>query len=147
VDIDAETGELEFVNYTIQDDLGYAMNPLLMEGQILGGAVQGLGQCLFEHAVYDKDTGQLMTGSFMDYTMPRAGNTPRFNYAYTEVPTPHNALGIKGAGEAGTIGATPAVANAVIDALSPFGVTAIDMPMAALKIWQAIEAAKSKTAA
>jgi len=147
VDVDAETGELEFVNYTIQDDLGYAMNPLLMEGQIFGGAVQGLGQCLFEHAVYDKETGQLMTGSFMDYTMPRAGNTPRFNYAYTEVPTPNNTLGIKGAGEAGTIGATPSVANAVIDALSAVGVTHIDMPMTGLKIWQAIQSAQSKSAA
>jgi carbon-monoxide dehydrogenase large subunit len=147
IEIDEDTGELAFVNYTIQDDLGYAMNPLLMMGQIFGGAVQGLGQCLFEHAVYDKDTGQLMTGSFMDYTMPRADNTPRFNYAYTEVPTPNNALGIKGAGEAGTIGATPAVANAVIDALWPLGVHHIDMPMSALKIWQAMQAAKAKRAA
>jgi len=147
VEIDPETGELQFVNYTIEDDLGYAMNPLLMEGQILGGAVQGLGQCLFEHAVYDPESGQLMTGSFMDYTMPRADTTPRFNYAYTEVPTPNNALGIKGAGEAGTIGATPAVANAVIDALAPLGVTHIDMPMTALKIWQAIQSAAAKQAA
>ncbi|MBL8644460.1 MAG: xanthine dehydrogenase family protein molybdopterin-binding subunit [Rhodospirillaceae bacterium] len=147
IEIDEDTGVLEFVNYTIQDDLGYAMNPLLMEGQILGGAVQGLGQCLFEHAVYDQDSGQLMTGSFMDYTMPRADNTPRFHFAYTEVPSPHNALGIKGAGEAGTIGATPAVANAVIDALTPLGITHIDMPMTSLKIWQAIQAAKAAKAA
>jgi carbon-monoxide dehydrogenase large subunit len=123
------------------------MNPPLMMGQIFGGAVQGLGQCLFEHAVYDKDSAQLITGSFMDYTMPRADNTPRFDYAYTEVPTPNNALGIKGAGEAGTIGATPAVANAVIDALAPLGVTHIDMPMTGLKIWQAIQSAKAKKAA
>ncbi|MBL8630291.1 MAG: molybdopterin-dependent oxidoreductase, partial [Rhodospirillaceae bacterium] len=142
IEIDEDTGTLEFLNYTIQDDLGYAMNPLLMEGQILGGAVQGLGQCLFEHAVYDQSSGQLMTGSFMDYTMPRADNTPRFHFAYTEVPSPHNALGIKGAGEAGTIGATPAVANAVIDALSALGVTHIDMPMTSLKIWEAIQSAK-----
>lgn len=147
IDIDEETGVLDFVNYTIQDDLGYAMNPLLMEGQIFGGAVQGLGQCLFEHTVYDQDSGQLMTGSFMDYTMPRADNTPRFNFAYTEVPSPHNVLGIKGAGEAGTIGATPAVANAVIDALAPLGITQIDMPMSPLKIWQAIDAAKKAKAA
>jgi carbon-monoxide dehydrogenase large subunit len=142
VEIDEETGELEFVNYTIEDDLGYAMNPLLMEGQILGGAVQGLGQCLFEHAVYDTDSGQLMTGSFMDYCMPRADNTPRFHFAYTEVPSPHNALGIKGAGEAGTIGATPAVANAVLDALAPLGVKHLDMPMTPLKIWEAIQSAR-----
>jgi carbon-monoxide dehydrogenase large subunit len=147
LEVDEETGEIEFVNYTIQDDLGYALNPLLMEGQILGGAVQGLGQCLFEHAVYDKDSAQLMTGSFMDYTMPRADSTPAFKFAYTEVPTPNNALGIKGAGEAGTIGATPAVANAVIDALWPAGVRGLDMPMTPLKIWQAIQAAKAKRAA
>jgi carbon-monoxide dehydrogenase large subunit len=143
IEIDEDTGELEFLNYTIQDDLGYAMNPLLMEGQIFGGAVQGLGQALFEHAVYDQSSGQLMTGSFMDYTMPRADNTPRFNFAYTEVPTPHNALGIKGAGEAGTIGATPAVANAVIDALAAVGVTHVDMPMTPVKIWEAIRDAKA----
>lgn len=147
IEIDEDTGVLEFKRYTIQDDLGYAMNPLLMEGQIFGGAVQGLGQCLFEHMVYDLDSGQMMTGSFMDYTMPRADNTPRFDYAYTEVPSPHNVLGMKGAGEAGTIGATPAVANAVIDALAPLGVTHIDMPMTALKIWEAIQSAKSAKAA
>ncbi|MDX2145541.1 MAG: xanthine dehydrogenase family protein molybdopterin-binding subunit [Rhodospirillaceae bacterium] len=147
LEVDEDTGEIEFVNYTIQDDLGYALNPLMMEGQILGGAVQGLGQCLFEHAVYDRDTAQLVTGSFMDYTMPRADSTPRFKFAYTEVPTPNNALGIKGAGEAGTIGATPCVANAVIDALWPVGVRALDMPMSPLKIWQAIQAAKAKRAA
>jgi carbon-monoxide dehydrogenase large subunit len=147
LEVDEDTGEIAFVGYTIQDDLGYALNPPMMESQILGGAVQGLGQCLFEHAVYDKETAQLMTGSFMDYTMPRADSTPRFDFAYTEVPTPNNALGIKGAGEAGTIGATPAVANAVIDALWPVGVRGLDMPMSPLKIWQAIQAAKAKQAA
>jgi len=143
VDVDEATGALHFVNYTIQDDLGYALNPLLMEGQIVGGAVQGLGQALHEEAVYD-DAGQLVTGSFMDYTMPRADSTPSFNFAYTEVPTPRNALGIKGAGEAGTIGATPAVANAVLDALAPLGITHLDMPMTPLKIWQAIQSAQTK---
>ncbi|MCB2106555.1 MAG: xanthine dehydrogenase family protein molybdopterin-binding subunit [Rhodobacteraceae bacterium] len=146
LEIDEDTGEIAFVNYTIQDDLGNAMNPLLMEGQILGGAVQGLGQCLHELAEYDA-SGQLTTGSFMDYTMPRADSTPRFDFAYTEVPTPNNVLGIKGAGEAGTIGATPAVANAVIDALAPLGVSHLDMPMTPLKIWQAIDGAKSGKAA
>lgn len=147
LEIDPETGTIEFVGYTIQDDLGNAMNPLLMEGQILGGAVQGLGQCLYELADYDRESGQLTTGSFMDYTMPRADTTPRFAFAYTEVPTPNNVLGIKGAGEAGTIGATPAVANAVLDALAPVGVTHIDMPMTPVKIWQAIEQAKQRQAA
>ena len=146
VDIDEATGTIAFVNYTIQDDLGYAMNPLLMTGQIIGGAVQGLGQALYEQTVYDA-AGQLVTGSFMDYTMPRADSSPAFSFAYTEVPTPRNALGIKGAGEAGTIGATPAVANAVLDALAPLGITHLDMPLTPLKIWQAIQSAKARTAA
>jgi len=145
IDIDEQTGTIAFVNYTIQDDLGYAMNPLLMEGQIIGGAVQGLGQALFEEAVYDS-AGQLVTGSFMDYTMPRTDSTPKFDFAYTEVPSPRNMLGIKGAGEAGTIGATPAVANAVMNALSPIGVTEMNMPFTPLKVWQAIRSA-SKNAA
>jgi carbon-monoxide dehydrogenase large subunit len=145
IDIDEATGTIHFVDYTIQDDLGYAMNPLLMEGQIYGGAVQGVGQALYEEAVYDDD-GQLVTGSFMDYTMPRADNSPAFDFAYTEVPTPRNALGIKGAGEAGTIGATPAAVNAVLDALAPLGITHLDMPLTPLKIWQAIQSAKIKAA-
>lgn len=145
IDIDEATGVIHWVKYTIQDDLGYALNPLLMEGQIVGGAVQGLGQALFEEAVYD-ETGQLTTGSFMDYCMPRADSTPAFDFAYTEVPTPRNALGIKGAGEAGTIGATPAVVNAVLDALAPLGITHLDMPLTPLKVWQAIQAAKVRAA-
>ena len=145
IDIDEATGTIHFVDYTIQDDLGYAMNPLLMEGQIYGGAVQGVGQALYEQAVYDDD-GQLVTGSFMDYCMPRADSSPAFDFAYTEVPTPRNALGIKGAGEAGTIGATPAAVNAVLDALSPLGITHLDMPLTPLKIWQAIQSAKTKAA-
>ncbi len=145
VDVDPETGTIEFVRYTIQDDLGVAINPLTMTGQIYGGAVQGIGQALFEESVYD-DNGQLLTGSFMDYCMPRADNTPSFDFAYTEVPTPRNSLGAKGAGEAGTIGATPAAVNAVIDALSPLGITHLDMPLTPLKVWQAIQAAKTKAA-
>ncbi len=141
LDVDEDTGVISFVNYTIQDDLGRALNPLLMEGQIVGGAVQGLGQALYEEAVYD-ETGQLLTGSFMDYCMPRADSTPPFNFAYTEVPTDRNALGLKGAGEAGTIGATPAVVNAVLDALAPLGITHLDMPLTPLKIWEALAAAK-----
>ncbi|MBD24033.1 MAG: carbon monoxide dehydrogenase [Candidatus Marinimicrobia bacterium] len=142
VDVDESTGVISFVNYTIQDDLGNAMNPLLMEGQIIGGAIQGLGQALFEEAVYD-EAGQLITGSFMDYTMPRADNSPSIDFNYTEVPTTRNALGIKGAGEAGTIGATPAVANAVADALSIINADHIDMPFTPLKVWQAIQSAKN----
>ena len=147
VEIDEETGSTTIVNYTVQDDLGYAMNPLLMEGQIVGGAVQGIGQALFEDAVYDSE-GQLVTGSFMDYAMPRANTSPAFDFAYTEVPSPRNTLGIKGAGEAGTIGATPAVANAVIDALTAIGVRDhIDMPFTPLKVWRAIQQAKEHQAA
>jgi len=143
LDVDEDTGAISFVNYTIQDDLGRALNPLLMEGQIVGGAVQGLGQALYEEAVYD-ETGQLLTGSFMDYCMPRADSTPSFSFAYTEVPTDRNALGLKGAGEAGTIGATPAVVNAVLDALAPLGITHLDMPLTPLKVWEAIAAAKAR---
>jgi carbon-monoxide dehydrogenase large subunit len=142
LDVDEATGVISFVNYTIQDDLGRALNPLLMEGQIVGGAVQGLGQALYEEAIYD-ETGQLLTGSFMDYCMPRADSTPPFSFAYTEVLTDRNALGLKGAGEAGTIGATPAVVNAVLDALAPLGITHLDMPLTPLKVWEAINAAKT----
>ena len=145
IDIEEDTGVLHFVNYTIQDDLGHTMNPLLATGQIVGGAAQGIGQALYEAAVYD-DSGQLVTGSFMDYCMPRADSIPAFDFAYTEVPSPSNALGIKGAGEAGTIGATPAAVNAVLDALAPLGITHLDMPLTPLKIWQAIHAAQTQAA-
>lgn len=145
VEVDKATGVTTCVAYTVHDDLGRAMNPLLMEGQIVGGAVQGLGQALFEEAVYD-ETGQLLTGSFMDYTMPRADTTPAFRFGYTEVPTDRNALGLKGAGEAGTIGATPAVVNAVLDALAPLGIAHLDMPLTPLKVWEAIATAQQHAA-
>ena len=145
VEVDEATGATEFLRYTIQDDAGLAMNPLLLAGQIIGGAVQGVGQALHEEAVYNED-GQLLTGSFNDYCMPRADTSPNFDFAYTEVPTPRNELGVKGAGEAGTIGATPAVVNAVLDALHPLGVTHLDMPLTPLKVWQAIQGAKSEAA-
>jgi len=145
VEVDEATGVTQIVRYTIQDDLGMAVNPLLMAGQIYGGAVQGIGQALLEEAVYDVD-GQLTTASFNDYSMPRADSMPTFDFAYTEVPTPNNALGAKGAGEAGTIGATPAVANAVIDALRTIGVAQLEMPYTPLKVWQAIQGAKAKAA-
>lgn len=145
IEIDQATGEIEFINYVIEDDIGVILNPLMLEGQILGGAGQGLGQALYEESVYD-ESGQLVNGSFMDYIMPRADNVPAFDFHYTEVPSPSNRLGAKGAGEAGTIGSTPAVANAVIDALSPLGVSDIEMPMTPLKIWQAIQRASTKAA-
>ncbi|MBT4741409.1 MAG: xanthine dehydrogenase family protein molybdopterin-binding subunit [Rhodospirillaceae bacterium] len=145
IEIDQDTGEIEFINYVIEDDIGCILNPLMLEGQILGGAGQGIGQALYEETVYD-ETGQLVNGSFMDYIMPRADNIPPFDFHYTEVPSPSNRLGAKGAGEAGTIGSTPAVANAVIDALAPLGVSDIEMPMTPLKIWQAIQRASTKAA-
>lgn len=136
VEIDPETGQVDIVNYTIEDDVGTVINPLILEGQIVGGVAQGLGQALAEHAVYDRDSGQLMTASFIDYTMPRADWVPDVRFRYTEIPSPRNPLGVKGAGEAGTIGAAPALVNAVLDALSARGVTHIDMPVTPLKVWE-----------
>lgn len=145
VDVEEATGRVHIVRYTIHDDVGVVLNPTLMTAQIVGGAVQGVGQALYEHTVYD-DEGQLVTGSFMDYGMPRADAMPAFDFAYTEVPSPHNVMGIKGAGEAGTIGATPATVNAVLDALAPLGISHLDMPLTPAKIWQAIRAARTEAA-
>ena len=141
IEIDPETGVISFINYIIEDDIGRILNPLMLEGQILGGAGQGIGQALYEEAVYDNN-GQLVNGSFMDYIMPRADNLPSFNFNYTEVSSPSNKLGVKGAGEAGTIGATPAVANAVINALNSINAKPIDMPMTPIKIWKSIKEAR-----
>jgi carbon-monoxide dehydrogenase large subunit len=116
------------------DDCGKVINPLLVDGQVQGGITQGLGQALYEGVVYDEN-GQLMTGSLMDYAVPRAADLPRLQLARTETPTPVNPLGVKGIGEAGTIGSTPAVVNAVVDALAPFGVIHMDMPLTPQKIW------------
>ncbi len=135
VEVDPKTGGVEIKKYVAVDDCGKVINPLLVDGQIQGGIVQGLGQALFEEVVYDEN-GQLLTGSLMDYALPRAGDLPRLDLARTETPTPVNPLGVKGVGEAGTIGSTPAIVNAVVDALSPFGVTHIDMPLKPEKIWQ-----------
>ena len=141
IEIDPETGVISFINYIIEDDIGRILNPLMLEGQILGGAGQGIGQALYEEAIYDNN-GQLVNGSFMDYIMPRADNLPSFNFNYTEVSSPSNKLGVKGAGEAGTIGATPAVANAVINALNSINAKPIDMPMTPIKIWKSIKEAR-----
>lgn len=134
VEVEPETGKVTIKKYIAVDDCGKVINPLLVDGQVQGGIVQGLGQALFEEVIYDEN-GQLLTGSLMDYALPRAADLPRFKLARTETPTPVNPLGIKGIGEAGTIGSTPAVVNAVVDALAPFGVTHIDMPITAQKIW------------
>jgi carbon-monoxide dehydrogenase large subunit len=143
VEIEPDTGLTRVVKYNAVNDFGTVINPLLVEGQVQGGIVQGLGQVLLEGAVYDAE-GQLVTGSFMDYAMPRAHDAPMITVANRPVPTKTNPLGAKGCGEAGTSGGLPAVANAVIDALSEFGIRHLEMPMTASRIWEAIEAAKAK---
>ncbi|MIL09271.1 xanthine dehydrogenase family protein molybdopterin-binding subunit [Salmonella enterica subsp. enterica] len=142
VEIDPETGKVDVVGYTIVDDVGVTVNPLLLAGQMHGGVAQGIGQALTENTVY-ADDGQLLTATFMDYAMPRADDLPSFNFNTRNVPSTTNALGIKGAGEAGTIGATPAALNAVTDALfRAYGVRHIEMPTTPHRVWQAIAAAQ-----
>lgn len=142
VEIDPETGMTSIVGYTIVDDFGVTVNPILLAGQMHGGVVQGIGQVLVEDTVYDED-GQLLTASFMDYAMPRADDVPFFSFETRNVPSTTNALGIKGAGEAGTIGAGPAVLNAVTDALyRAYGIGHIEMPATPARIWSAIQAAE-----
>ena len=144
VEVDPETGVVEVLRYTVVDDLGKLINPLLVDGQVHGGIVQGVGQAMMEHCVYDGKSGQLLSGTFMDYTMPRADDFPFFDLAYNEIPCATNPLGIKGAGEAGTIGSAPAVINAVVDALSPLGVRHVDMPATPSNVWRAIREARAR---
>ena len=141
VEIDPETGATQMVRYTVVDDVGRVVNPLLLKGQIHGGIAQGAGQALLEAVVYDRESGQMLSGSFMDYGMPRADDFPSFEVGSHDVPCRTNPLGIKGAGEAGTVGALPAVMNAVADALRPLGIARIDMPASPETIWRAIQAA------
>jgi carbon-monoxide dehydrogenase large subunit len=136
VEIDPETGVNEITRYTIVDDFGKIVNPLLVEGQVHGGVVQGLGQAMGEQAVYDTASGQLVTGSFMDYWMPRADNMPTMTFKTNEIPCKTNPLGTKGCGEAGTVGAAPAFVNAIVNALAPYGIQHVDMPVTPLKIWE-----------
>jgi carbon-monoxide dehydrogenase large subunit len=140
VEVDAETGKVQVVRYVAVDDCGPAINPMLIDGQIHGGIVHAIGQALYEQVVYD-DEGQLVTGTFVDYALPTAAELPSFETDRTETPSPVNTLGVKGIGEAGTIGATPAVVAAVLDALQPLGVTELDMPLTPMRVWQAIQAA------
>jgi len=135
VEIDRETGDIEFLRYVAVDDCGKVINPLLVDGQIHGGIVQSIGQALYEEVVYNED-GQLITGTLMDYAVPRASHIPTFELDRTETPSPVNPLGVKGVGEAGTIGATPAIVGAVVDALAPFGVKHLDMPIKPENIWR-----------
>ena len=142
VEVDAETGEIALKRYIAVDDCGKVINPMIVEGQIHGGIAQGVGQALWEGAVYDDD-GQLLSGSMMDYAVPKAAFFPRFELAMTETPTTVNPLGVKGIGETGTIASTPAVYNAVADALSPLGVKTINMPLTPERVWRAIREARS----
>jgi carbon-monoxide dehydrogenase large subunit len=146
VEIDPDTGATAILRYTAVDDLGHVVNETIVEGQVHGGVMQGAGQVLGEHAVYDPDTGQLLTGSFSDYVMPRAGWLRRVDVHDHPVPTPTNALGAKGVGESGCSGSLPALANAVLDALHPLGIAHLDLPLTPAKVWAAIAQAKRRGA-
>jgi aerobic carbon-monoxide dehydrogenase large subunit len=137
-EVDTETGKIEILRWIAVDDCGPAINPLLIDGQVHGGAVHAIGQALYEQIVYDEN-GQLVTGSFVDYALPTAAEVPTFETDRTETPSPTNSLGVKGVGEAATIAATPAVLNSVIDALRPLGVTYIDMPLTPMRVFDAIQ--------
>jgi carbon-monoxide dehydrogenase large subunit len=143
VEVDPETGEVELVSVTGADDVGRIINPMIVDGQLHGGLAHGIGQALLEHCEYDAE-GQLVTGSYMNYTMPRAGDLPNFNINHNTTHCTHNPLGVKGVGEVGSIGVPPAVINAVVDALSPLGVTHMEMPATSERVWQAIRAAQAQ---
>ncbi|MDH5797489.1 MAG: molybdopterin-dependent oxidoreductase, partial [Paracoccaceae bacterium] len=142
VEIDPETGLTEVVKYTITDDFGNLINPLLAEGQVHGGVAQGIGQAIQEHTVYD-DEGQLLTATFMDYGMPRAYDVPWMKFTTEPVPSKHNPMGMKGCGEAGTVGAMAAVANAFLDAVWERGIEKADMPFTPLRVWQMLNEGQS----
>ena len=141
VEIDRETGTLELVRYTAVDDVGRAVNPMIVHGQTHGGAAQGIGQALWELCAYDAQ-GQLLSASFMDYAMPRADIFPQIKTSLSEVPSPTNPLGVRSGGEGGTTPALGAVVNAIVDALSEFGVRHIEMPTTPERVWRAIQAAR-----
>lgn len=143
VEVDANTGKTQILRYIACDDVGNVINPMIVDGQIHGGIAQGIAQALYEGAVYD-DNGQLLSGSMMDYAVPTAAMLPSFETTRTVTPSPVNPLGVKGAGEAGTIASTPAVANAVLDAMKPFGIKHIDMPLTPQKVWAAIQASAQR---
>jgi carbon-monoxide dehydrogenase large subunit len=141
VEVDTETGAVRLARYVAVDDCGNQINPLIVEGQVHGGIVQGVAQALWEDAVYDVD-GNLLSASFMDYLVPSAAEVPSFETGSTVTPSPTNPMGVKGVGEAGTIGSAPAVVNAVVDALSPYGITDITMPASPERVWRAIREAQ-----
>ena len=144
VEVDPETGAVELISYVAVEDIGRVLNPMLVHGQIHGGIAQGIGQALCERVVYELGSAQLLSGSFMDYAMPRADDMPKITIEMRPVPTKVNPLGAKGVGEAGTIGALSATINAVCDALAPLGVRHIEMPATPDRVWAAIRAARGK---
>jgi carbon-monoxide dehydrogenase large subunit len=141
IEVDPQTGAVEILDYVAVDDVGTIINPLLAEGQIHGGVVQGIAQALSEEAAYDAESGQLVTGSLLDYAIPRADSVPAIRSLFQETPSPTNPIGVKGIGESGSIAAPPTMVHAVLDALAPLGVTDIDMPMTPSRIWAAIQQA------
>jgi carbon-monoxide dehydrogenase large subunit len=143
VEIDPETGTIEIVRYSVTDDVGRAINPMVVRGQVHGGVAQGVGQAVFERTAYDPESGQLMSGSLMDYALPRAADLPDIEVELIEVPCGTNPLGVKGAGEAGAVGSPPAVVNAIVDALRVDGIAAIDMPATPERVWQALHGARA----
>jgi carbon-monoxide dehydrogenase large subunit len=143
VEIDPETGVVSVIKYVVMDDVGKAVNPMIVRGQVHGGVAQGFGQAVLERTAYDRESGQLMSGSFMDYALPRADDLPDIEVDFIEIPCASNPLGVKGAGEAGAVGSPPAVINAIVDALKADGVQTIDMPATPERIWEAINLAKA----
>jgi carbon-monoxide dehydrogenase large subunit len=146
VEVDSDTGQVSLLRYIAVDDVGNVINPMVVDGQLHGGIAQGVAQALWESAQYD-DSAQLLTGSLMNYGLPKAHQLPFFELDRTVTPSPVNPLGVKGVGEAGTIASPPAVVNAVMDALSPFGIAHLDMPLTAPKVWQAIQSARENGSA
>jgi carbon-monoxide dehydrogenase large subunit len=143
-EIDPDTGAVTLDRYAAVDDYGTLINPLLTIGQVQGGVVQGIGQALTEHTVYDPGSGQMLSGSFMDYQLPRAADLPDLEIALMGVPTSANPLGVKGSGQAGAIAAPQTIISAILDALAPIGVTHIDMPATPERVWRAIQDAKDR---
>jgi carbon-monoxide dehydrogenase large subunit len=141
VEVDAETGDVELLRYITVDDCGNVINPMIVAGQVHGGVTQGIGQAMFEDAIYDSD-GNMLTGSLLDYPIPTAADLPMFELNHTTTPTNINSLGVKGIGEAGTIGSAQTIVNAVVDALEPLGVKHVDMPLRPKRVWAAIQEAR-----
>jgi carbon-monoxide dehydrogenase large subunit len=141
VEVDPETGHVEIARYIVVDDVGHALNPMIVRGQVHGGVVQGIGQAVMERAAYDAETGQLISASLNDYALPRAADMPDIEVELVEIPCETNPLGVKGAGEAGAVGSPPALMNALLDALAADGITQMDMPATPEVVWKALQAA------